>query len=299
MSDAADAAELFRFVQVELPWRLGPDDGRYLVRDAEEDEPVAILVLRTLGAPERRRLPRLGQRRPRAAPAAPRPDPTPVPTTRATVIVTDRPLSGPEPAVRWLGGLGADGAAEAAEDGLAVLNRALAAQRAATQDPYVREVELGQALVVRVGFGTGAQLAEGRWTDAVEPPSPGGGRGRRRRVRALAPQERLAAILGAREIVGPAEELALRARLDLDQGRERTAALQLGVALDAALAELGGDGALTNRVEELRGLRPDVQAAAAAALAGDVPAEARVTVGAALERLEATLRARAASRVSG
>ena len=63
----------------------------------------------------------------------------------------------------------------------------------------------------------------------------------------LHPQARLAAVLGARERPLACEELALRARLDLDHGREREAALQLLVALDAALAELARGPAARRR----------------------------------------------------
>ena len=57
----------------------------------------------------------------------------------------------------------------------------------------------------------------------------------------LRPQARLAAVLNGRERPLACEELTLRARLDLDHGREREAALQVLVALDAALAELAAD----------------------------------------------------------
>ena len=55
-----------------------------------------------------------------------------------------------------------------------------------------------------------------------------------------APEERFAALLGAREPQLVAEELVLRARADLDAGRPREAALQARVALEA----LGGLAAL-------------------------------------------------------
>ena len=45
-------------------------------------------------------------------------------------------------------------------------------------------------LVARVGYGTGSELAEGRWEEAVEVPHP---ERRQRRAEALRPQERLAA----------------------------------------------------------------------------------------------------------
>ena len=54
----------------------------------------------------------------------------------------------------------------------------------------------------------------------------------------LSPQERVAALLSGRDAALACEELALRARGDLDHGRPREAALQLAIAVDAALAEL-------------------------------------------------------------
>ena len=38
----ADGPALFRFAQVEVPWQLGPEDGRYVLRpDGEPDAPVS------------------------------------------------------------------------------------------------------------------------------------------------------------------------------------------------------------------------------------------------------------------
>ena len=91
------------------------------------------------------------------------------------------------------------------------------------------------------------------------------------------------------------EELALRARLDLDEGRSPAAALQVLIALDAALAELPGDpaaSALEERLVELRALHDGVAAAARAALHGESATD-RDAVALALGRLEAALRARA------
>ena len=89
----------------------------------------------------------------------------------------------------------------------------------------------------------------------------------------LAPQARLAAVLGARDRVLACEELTLRARSDLDESRPREAALQLLVALDAALAELAADphvSTLSERLAELRGQREAVAGAAQAALSGSL-----------------------------
>ena len=164
------------------------------------------------------------------------------------------------------------------EQGLEVLNRALHAFRLVTANPYVNAVARDQALVARVGFGAGEQVADGLWTEAHELIQP---TGRRRRFRALQPQARLAAVLGGRERVLACQELTLRSRLDLDHGLAREAALQLLVALDAALAELPADEsapALAERLAELRERRDAVTRAAQAALSGPLGDADRQTV---------------------
>ena len=120
---------------------------------------------------------------------------------------------------------------------------------------------------------------------------------RTRRDAALRPQERLGALLGGRDAVLACEELALRARQDVDAGRRREAALQLDAAVTAALAELApwsSRGDLAERLAELRDLHGPVQAAAQAALQGGVEDEDDAAVRHGLERLEAALRARTA-----
>jgi hypothetical protein len=215
----------------------------------------------------------------------------PVLTTRATVIDVGAPLDGPDQAAGWLRGAGE---AELARD-LAVLNRALHAFRVASADPHAHGIGRDDALVVRLGYGDGEQVADGLWTDARElvDPSP-----RRRRRRIPAAQARFAALLTGRQTGLACEELALRSRLDLDEGRDREAALQLLIALDAVLAELPADPvapALTARLEELRGLHDGVAAAARAALTGPLGAAEREAVAHALARAEAVLRARVAA----
>jgi hypothetical protein len=115
---------------------------------------------------------------------------------------------------------------------------------------------------VRIGYGSGDQVADGRWTSAYEVPEP---RERVRRAEGLMPQERLAAILGGSDHTLVAEELVLRARLDLDGDRPREAALQARVALEALLAEVPGVA------ESLVPHREAVGRAANAALEGEPP----------------------------
>jgi hypothetical protein len=244
-----------------------------------------VLVLATLGAPERRR--RLAQKRQRQAEVEP--EPSPVTTGRATIIDVGDPMDDAEAARHWLEGAGE---AYLAAD-VAALNRALHAFRLVTADPHLHTIGRDQALVARIGFGAGEQVADGLWTDAREMlrREP-----RSSRTKVLAPQARLAAILGGREQALACEELTLRARLDLDAGRSREAALQILIALDAALAELAIDPTapvLRERLGELREQRAGVALAAQAALAGPVSAADRQVVEFALSRMEAALRARA------
>jgi hypothetical protein len=243
--------------------------------------PAHVVVLATLGAPERRRLARARR------PAAAEPPVAAVTTTRVTVVDAGTPLAG-EQAAR--GHLRRAGEAEA-NAAVRVLNRMLHGQRLAARDPYVHEVSLPQAIAVRVGYAAGAQAAEGRLAGAVELPPASRPAGVRRRAGHLRPQEHLAALLGGRAIALVAEEHALRARADLDAGRLRSAALELRAALEAAVAELGaGDAATPERLEELRGLLPACRREAARARAGEPE---RAAVERILGRLEAAVRARA------
>lgn len=210
-------------------------------------------------------------------------------TGRATIIDVGAGLGDAEAARRWLGRAGDD----ELEAAVAVLNRVLHAHRLVTADPYTAPVSRRQALVTRIGYGAGEQVADGQCTEAREVLDHGP---RPRRLKVLQPQARLAAVLGGRERALACEELVLRARLDLEQGREREAALQVLVALDAALAELPIDptaAALRDRLAELRSQRERVAAAAQTALAGALSDAEREAVEFTVQRIEAALRARA------
>jgi hypothetical protein len=297
------AARLFLFIQLELPWELGPADGRYLLRRAADGEPERVVILETLGAAKRARGPLRARRRP---PVEPEPPPEAVATARATVI-DPVSVSAEGQAQAWLAGLDSAGETRAAT---ATLNRVLSAHRVATADPYIREVSPPQALVVRAGWGEGEQVAYGRWLHARELPWS---ERRARRSAALRPQERLALLLGARGQALICEELVLRARLDLDEGRLAHAALELERAYAAALIELPQEERpeLSERIAELAELHPGVQRAAHAALPGaaehagegertgvDAVLDAE-TLTHALGRLEAALRARTAAGFEG
>ena len=229
-------------------------------------------MLSTLGAPERARL--LGGRRPRPVSDA---EPEPVPTSRATVV-RSQPFGSDEEAAAWL----AEADLEAERDAaLAVLNRALRAQRAATADPYVGEVSAERALVVRIGYGSGEEVAGGRFGAAVELPRSAGRRVKRSME---APEERFAALLGGREEIHPAEELVLRARADLNAGRPAEAALQCRVAIEALLAAVDS--------EDVAAHREAVAAAANAALGGALPGEHFAALEDAVASMERALKRR-------
>jgi hypothetical protein len=252
---------------------LGPADGRYLLRRSRDAEPERVLVLATLGAPQRRLL---GGRRGRRVEEV---EPEPVPTSRVTVVRA-QPFESQDDASAWLQGLRDDRERAEAEIEEAVrdLNGAIRGHRAAAADPSPRDVSARQALVVRVGYGAGDQVADGRFADAWELPQEG----MRTRRSMEAPEERFAALLGGRERPLASEELVLRARADLDAGRPREAALQARIALEAILAELPA--------AELEGDRRAIGDAANAALRGDPPPELQEAVAESIARMEAALR---------
>jgi hypothetical protein len=271
----------FGFVQWEFAGRLGPDPGRYVVRRFAGDDVRHVVVIGGFDAPRRLR------RRARRAD----PGPTSVELTRVTVIDAS-PLGELDAADAWLEAATDADAERVTGEALTLLNRTVAGHRVASADPWVVDADPAHALVCRVGYGTGEQVAEGDWEAARELPLPKPAAGR---SLLLAPQERLAELLGGRDAALACEELTLRARGDLDHDRPREAALQLAIALDTGLAELEAwreQGDMAERLEELDGRREAVARAARAALEGALEPAHVADVRHALERLEAALRAR-------
>jgi hypothetical protein len=228
---------------------LGPGDGRYVLRpEGDPDARPDVLVIGTLGAaaPGGLRL-----RRPKPRESEPGQEPDRVPVTRVTVVRA-RPFAGDAEAESWLDRVASERELSAALAGEAAraLNRALHAHRTAAGDPHVADVDPSRALAVRFGYGTGEDLADGRWREARELPDSERRRLLSRDYEALRPQERIAAVLGGRERVGAHEELILRARGDLDAGRTATAALGLAAGIEALLAL--PEGLPTEANEELR-----------------------------------------------
>jgi hypothetical protein len=175
-------------------------------------------------------------------------EPEQVPVT--VVTVTGERVASAEDGSAWLKRATRERRLGAAEikGATRIVNLALSAVRAAARDPLVQEIGATRALAIRLGHGSGDELAEGRWTEAVELPEP-----RRGRLDDVEPQSRLAAVLAGRDEVHPAETLMLRARLDAEQGRIEEARYGLRAAR-AALEEVPSERtpALSKQLDAVR-----------------------------------------------
>ena len=267
-------------------------DGRYLAREAGDGAAQRVLVVETLGAPAPP-----SRRRRRAKQADPGKEPVELPLTRLTAVRAHKPFSSAEEADGWLRRSGDEEAEVDAlvAEAIALVNRALHAQALASADAGAGELRPDRAATVRIGYGSGDEVAAGRFTVASVVDLRGGDSPRRRREEDLRPQERLAAVLGGRERADACESLLLRARADLDAGRTREAALQLRVALEALLVEL--DGALADPghgedMAELAARKGEAGEAANAALRGELDAERARQVRELTELCERVLRRR-------
>lgn len=221
--------------------------------------------------------------------------PEAVPLTRVTVVLSDRPFENQERAARWMKQRANDAAARAGllARAAAVVNRALHALAVSKQDPYVPQLSPAQALAARIGHGLGPELAEGNFTEAL--PIPTDSPSRRRRIDEVAPQERLAAILGGREQPNCCETFLLRARVDFDAGRLREATLGLAAAVDSMLLELGGERTAPGQESDLSLLsaqRADLVVLADAARLGPLEPAAAARVDDLLALCERILRRR-------
>lgn len=281
---------LFGFTQFDFAGPLAVADGRYLVRDGECEQ---VLVIETLGAPPpaRRR-----RKRPRDAEIG---EPPPeLPVARATVVLAFNEFKDEQAAETWLSETSASEEAidRLVEQGIDELNQALHTQSVASGDPYPQTVTPARAVVIRIGFGGGEALVDGAFTSAHQvDPGLGPISRRRQRDEELRPQQRLAAVLGGREQLDACETLLLRARADLDADRNREAALQLRVGLEALLIEL--QGALSDPGHEedmatLQARRQETGELANAALRGDLTAEQLQALSELLSTSERVLRRR-------
>ncbi|HST70593.1 MAG TPA: hypothetical protein VLI94_13175 [Solirubrobacterales bacterium] len=281
-------------MQFEFAGPLPLADGRYLARGPAPEEQESVLVLLRLGAPQASG----SRRRRRAREVEAGSEPRPLTLTRATAIRAFAPFEDPGAAARWL-----DEACEAedtievlAAEGLALLNRALHAQAVSAANPNSKvELDTEDAERVLIGFGSGEEVADSLFTEAREVDIRPRASKRRRREEELRPQERVAAVLRGREQLDTCETLLLRARADFAAGRDREAALQLRVGLEALLVELKGALADPDHEEDMATLsarKTEAGNAANTALQGDLDDQQRAQVEELLKLSERVLRRR-------
>jgi hypothetical protein len=235
----SSAARMFPFVQFEFTHALGPAPGRYVVSDeadagARDLNASDVLLLDVAGAPTVQR-----RRRRRAERLDPAAGAAPVTLALVTHVRAARADDGADGAC-LVQACEAAANMQAAwiEEGLALVNLAVRAHRASCGDPYFPELTASDPRVVRIGYGAASEVAAGRWEYAFAvdgPRAPRLGYAERN-----APAEVVAAALGGRPVLLQADELVLRALVDLDHGRLDCAALQLHAAARMLAVELAG-----------------------------------------------------------
>ncbi len=242
---------LLPFAQLDFAGTIALGAGRYLVRPpGEADADPDVLVIRTLGAV------RAGSRLRRGKPVPLETEPPPDPLTLSRLTLAKAiPFTGGDEARAWLDAvLGDEEITQALLDEvIRTTNRALHAYRVAAPDPYAGDLDIETAIAIRFGYGSGQQVAEGRWDAAAELPER-----RRRSVRAetidsVGAQERVAAVLGGRQEI--AHEDALLADAERHAGQGRTALAALGLALTIEARARSGGEVDTQLAKDVAGMR--------------------------------------------
>ena len=227
-----------------------------------------VLVVGVVAAPAgQARLLRKARQAERQAP------PAEVPLSLVTFVKGTEPLSSQREAARRLAAIRISESEQErrVREGLGVLNLAIRAYRTGAPDPYAMEVARRDARRVRIGYGTTEEVQNGLWQDAVELPPPL--RSRPKRIERLRPSEAVAVVLSGEAEVLEAEDLLLRALVDLDQGRTRAAAYQAAAALSLLPLELRSRPS-ANRIDLESLAEPAQRAEELAGLAAAGPLEA-------------------------
>jgi len=216
-----------------------------------------VVVLETAGMlPPARR----NKRRPK--PGGERSKGVQVPLTVVTVVFADLVLGSEEAAAQWLGGLAPAECDEMLDEAFDSLDRLLAAQAAATGQPYARPWGEADALAARVGYADGDRAYAGELVSALSVDVRGGAAApRRERLERAAPSRRVAAVLRGREQPRASELLVPRVRADFDAGRLVEAAAGIEVAAALTLTELGNlaeDSEHLADVASLEAMLPDL-----------------------------------------
>ena len=248
----APAGSLVPFVQFDLPGTGGLPDGKYLVRTGNEVADT-VLVCELIGALPARG--RLRGRKPEEQNAGEAESTLPV--RRVACALPDR-FEHSDAADAWLDAAIGDGAAELVAGALALVNQAIAAHRVAAADPAIAEVGIDDPLAIRIGYGSGDELAAAAWTRAIKLP-PSRRRKRHPGTEDIRAPQRMAAILSGRDSADPWELHALRAQTDLDAGRDSEAAAEVRAAIasfDAAPPDFAANlrEEIAGRLSDARGL---------------------------------------------
>ncbi|MHB8690471.1 MAG: hypothetical protein ACYDHH_04430 [Solirubrobacteraceae bacterium] len=240
---------LLPFVQLEFAHSIGIPPGAYPVLDADT---LLVEVVPGQAAGRRRRL---------GAGAAPPWPPPEVALVVATVVLASEPIANADTAAgsELLAAWERDYARQRLllDRALAIVNRGVRAYRAAALDPYAIEVMELDPRAIRFGLGAPGAIGAGQWLQAftmqIDAPASDP-----RSVEELRIGASVGAVLAGRAVVFEAEDLALRALLELRHGRLRAAG-----ALARASVEV--------LKQELRGSLTDEQLQRVAAVAGDDP----------------------------
>lgn len=280
------------FVQLEFPWRLGPADGRYLVRSAPGRDPEHIVAFEGTEREARRGWIHWWQS----------PGPRTLVRLSRVTVVDPRPVD-PQRADAWLAEAEGERAVRVGSEAIAVLNRVLRAQRAAAVDPSVADVRAEQTVRMLVGYGSPDDVSAGRGHKTAKLPRgvelAAQRRATKERTDGLDPPTRFARLLSGSDHPLICEELLLRARSDLDNGRPACATLMAHLALEAVNTELGDDpDVATGDLEQIAYWRETLEAAAEQALEDRVPDDVVAGLGRTLDDVERLLRHRLVARDS-
>jgi len=250
------------FVQLQFTHGVGVPVGVYPVRGAQADGGSGdALLSEVLAAPA------AGRQRGRGAPQARVgvDGPRAVPLAVLTLVRASSPLARGAAAIQLAAWRGSASESDRLVTGaLGTVNVAVRAYRAVAEDPYVTEVTAADAREIVIGFGTPGAIGAGAWDDAFALPRPAAGPRRKPSPEELRVLDRVAGALEGRFTTFDAEDVALRALLDLDRGRLDAARGQAREAVRLLKAELAAQGVDTSMVASDAEL-PDVVAVEAAA----------------------------------
>ena len=221
---------LFPFVRLELTSSIGPAAGRYPLAPSRAGDTPDALLIKVIGAAAPEGLLRRARR---AADEAPRE----LALLQVTWAGASQPVAERD---AFMARLRDEQTREDLVDhALGVTNLAILTYAAAAADPYARELSRFDPRAVHAGVGTGEELDDGTWTEAVACPPPPSRRiaiGER-----LRPDSAVAAALATDAGVPDGTVHLLRALLDSRMGRDASAAAELATGLRMLGLEASSD----------------------------------------------------------